>query len=62
MNHNKMISVTIGISGIGPGGGEVFLRVIVLSQKGYTEILKQERDLPMELGTFNCIRRKSISR
>ena len=33
MNQNKMMSTTIGISGMGPGGEEVFLPVMVLSQK-----------------------------
>ena len=31
MNHNKMMSTTIGISGMGPRGGEVILPVMVLS-------------------------------
>ena len=36
MNQNKMMSTTIGISGMGPGGEEVFLPVMVLSQKKAT--------------------------
>ena len=55
MNQNKMMSTTIGISGMGPGGEEVFLPFICVVTKKAT--LKY---LPMELGRFNCIRRTNM--